>query len=597
MDNIALAFSGGGFRAACFSLGSLSYLHHLTYGAEGRPLLEKVTYISSTSGGSIANLAYSTTVFKGQSFHDFYDTLRSQLSDEKLLDAATKALHTASAWKERKDKSQNLINAFSLIYDQWLQGATLSLFSDRSHNPHLQEVCINATEFTNGLPFRFQSQYPAPAPITNGKVGNFFIFFDRTKPEVFGNLKLADILAASSCFPSGFEPIIFPEDFTHSQLTAKQLRDAIHYTANTFTLKEVDKEPPPQSAEAVAASAEAQGQLRTGDQPVTRLMKYGNPDILKDKRFTEELHIGLMDGGVDDNQAIGAFEKAYERRIGSDNQFDLLIACDVTSNFMDGYTLPLAKKGGLFAIPAWMPLIGVALVWLLLAAFLPYMLFTRHGNWTTEAKILAVLSGLFDLPLLLLLFTALKALVRKKQTPAAWSMMLRRYGPRFLALSTGTLLQMLAARFKSVYLLANDIYLKQIRRMYYNDIFEIDPRFRNMTIQNTIYDLSNVKFGGTQPPDPPVPGKPPTPFPSQQMIDIAETARLMGTTLWFDQNNRAADTMKKIIVTGQFTTCYNLLKYVNKLSAAGPLTAELQQLQTSLQRDWEAFRKNADFLY
>ena len=31
MENIALAFSGGGFRAACFSLGALSYLNHIKY--------------------------------------------------------------------------------------------------------------------------------------------------------------------------------------------------------------------------------------------------------------------------------------------------------------------------------------------------------------------------------------------------------------------------------------------------------------------------------------------------------------------------------------------------------------------------------------
>jgi hypothetical protein len=28
-DNIGIAFTGGGFRAAAFALGTLSYLHHL----------------------------------------------------------------------------------------------------------------------------------------------------------------------------------------------------------------------------------------------------------------------------------------------------------------------------------------------------------------------------------------------------------------------------------------------------------------------------------------------------------------------------------------------------------------------------------------
>jgi Patatin-like phospholipase len=588
MNNIALAFSGGGFRAACFSLGSLSYLNRLKYGPEGKPLLENVTFISSTSGGSITNLAYSAAVFKGVAFAEFYKSLLSNLEGQTLLDDATGALISSKAWKGREDKSRNLINAFSLIYDRWLDGATFDLFSDRSRDPHLEEICINATEFTNGLPFRFQSQNPKLIS-QNGFVGNFFIHFDKKKPEIPGSIKLADILASSSCFPSGFEPIIFPEDFTHEGLTIKELRDALQYTANTFTLQHIDSKQQPGSGQQGSDEPVAGlGQLRTGEQILRRDLKYGNLDPFRDKRFAEEFHVGIMDGGVDDNQAINAFEQAWQRRHnGNLPQFDLFIACDVTSNFMDGYTLPLEKKRGLYALPIWPMLLLLLLGWSLLAVFLTRIVIIDTGGWTLATWVLAIGALVFDLPFVILVWGLIRKVFQKKKKPSSWGPMLRRYGPRFLRLSIGALLQMIVARIKSVFLLANDVYLKQIRRMYYHDIFTVDPRFKGMVIQNAIYDCSKIKFN--------VPNPPPGPRPSQQMIDMAETARMMGTTLWFDEKNKHDDTMKQIVVTGQFTTCYHLMRYIDALPT--PLDPALITLRESLQDDWECFCKKADFMY
>ena len=112
MENIALAFSGGGYRAACFSLGSLSYLRHVQY--DGAPLLEKVKFISSTSGGSITNLVYAQYLFSGKSFEEAYRFLLTELDGEKLLAAATGILQNSREWSQRPEKSRNLINAFSI---------------------------------------------------------------------------------------------------------------------------------------------------------------------------------------------------------------------------------------------------------------------------------------------------------------------------------------------------------------------------------------------------------------------------------------------------------------------------------------------------
>lgn len=56
--HIALAFSGGGFRASSFGLGVLSYLPQLQQENQ-TSLLENVTFISAASGGTIANAMYA----------------------------------------------------------------------------------------------------------------------------------------------------------------------------------------------------------------------------------------------------------------------------------------------------------------------------------------------------------------------------------------------------------------------------------------------------------------------------------------------------------------------------------------------------------
>ena len=55
--NIALTFSGGGYRAAAFHLGTLSMLHHVK--TETGTLLEHVEVLSTVSGGTLTGLRYA----------------------------------------------------------------------------------------------------------------------------------------------------------------------------------------------------------------------------------------------------------------------------------------------------------------------------------------------------------------------------------------------------------------------------------------------------------------------------------------------------------------------------------------------------------
>src|SRR4051812_41632832 len=90
-DNIGLAFSGGGFRAASFCLGILSYFNELQW--DNAPLLDRVTFISSASGGTITNAMYALNDAQGKAFEVFYKSLYENMEGLKLLERVFKNLN------------------------------------------------------------------------------------------------------------------------------------------------------------------------------------------------------------------------------------------------------------------------------------------------------------------------------------------------------------------------------------------------------------------------------------------------------------------------------------------------------------------------
>ena len=293
-QNIALAFSGGGFRAATYSLGCLSYMETLQLGNEKFTSL--VNFIASASGGTITNLLFTRSQRKKESFESFYKKMCDEiLKDETLVNRVFEVLQDANAWTSRPEKSRNLINAFAMVYDELLfQGDKFEIYLTEVPGA-VAEVCANATEFDNGVLFRFQNA---------GDAGNRFLRFRRTNEarSILQKIKLADILAASSCFPVGFEPIMFPVDFTHEHLGNNELRDAMMQDTKYSPAKEENGDKPP-------------------------------------------LSFGLMDGGIDDNQAIDSFVRAESRLQGRNNfGYDLFMTCDVSSNYTSGFDFPVRNK-------------------------------------------------------------------------------------------------------------------------------------------------------------------------------------------------------------------------------------------------------------
>ncbi len=471
MKKIALTFSGGGFRAAAYCLGCLKYLNSISYNNE--LLINNVKFISSTSGGSMANIWYTLAMANGQTFNQFYDELISVLSKEDVLAKTIDELANPKLGKLRPEKSENLINALSIIYDQYLNGKTLGDINTTKNI--IPKICINSTELANGLAFRFNSQNPQHN--FNGKVGNFYI--NLTQENIYNKLKLADIMAASSCFPSGFEPLIFPNDFTHKDLDGDTLRNGLNYRDNPFTL---------------------------ADKTNQEAANYNKIESVTEASQTK-LVFGLMDGGIVDNQAIDGFIKEAERGNG-DNEYDLIISCDVSSYFMDAYTLPQPSN--------------------------------TKKTWWSQLKENII-------------FWVAKNFIRKKFTnpSGTWAITFAKYIDKFLSLRNDKLILMLQTRIKSVFMLANDLYLKQIRRMYQAFMFS-HPKYKDKFILNAIYDLSSAN-----------PKLPTDPLlkPSANMMAKAEQARIMSTTIWFDAEHQKQNSLQTIIDTGEFTMCFNLLKY------------------------------------
>lgn len=244
---IALTFSGGGFRAAGFSLGTMVLLEKLG-------LLEKVQAISSASGGSIAAAFFLMAKAKvytpekpdlldGNSFYqEFYTRLKSFLESDKVANAILSDLggsqkmikNAANCYKE-----QLLETLFGISKPSPARGTkeinerVWQLLQDANTSPDC--LSINSTNMTDASLFRFamlrtiiseDKEIP-----TEGKgivIGNKFIDISDPKNQQISqdcqNLSLGDMIAASSCFPLGFEPIIFPDDFGDNKESLNHLQ-------------------------------------------------------------------------------------------------------------------------------------------------------------------------------------------------------------------------------------------------------------------------------------------------------------------------------------------------------------------------------------
>ncbi len=535
LDTIGLCFSGGGYRAAAFALGVLAYLHRLTF--KGQPLLQRVEALSTVSGGTITGAFYAYSQSQKWSFEQFYEQLYAFLNDDKLLNKALELLESDEVWTTQ-EKKRTLSNAFAMAYIQLLCAGTMG---DLAKNAGaLRDVCFNATDFAFGLAFRFQA---------SGVFGNHRLK-NAALNKLVGKVRIADAIASSSCFPVGFDPMIFPDDYfdDHSSEQYKEL---------------------------------------------------------KQKEFFRD-GIGIMDGGIVDNQGIGSMVNIDKRREGKGEALSAIIVCDVGSFKMEpwqpdnGAGNEQAKSKTLEGITnsllrffqfRWYHWVFLLLG--ILVTGLNSMRVFGGSAWPFLYVAGGVLAGaggfLFVVGLLAdtgrrIGVSFVKKLYKSKIPEALIDDVVV-----FQKLDIGLVKRMIKERLSSAFVMINEIFLNQIRRLNYNLFFESE-RLKGRRIGAYIYQLCEdvnsmgPAFDDKKP-------KPPTPL----LKESARIAAEMPTTLWFDEKDRTVNRLENLVACGQFTICYNLLDYVLRLPDEAR-DEDLKLLEASLKKDWNNFLKDPYFM-
>jgi len=558
-SNIAVSMSGGGFRSAAYGLGCLSYLQRRKF--EDVPLLERVRFIIAASGGAMTGILFAAYNHQGLPFSKTYDHLRNNIfAGDKILREAARIVRDDTAWKDDPTRNRNTINAFAKAYQNLaFEGLTFDVFTNNGQRT-LHEVCFNASELENGRAFRFQTDGRED---TDEILGNRYLRVKDNNSAAVKKIKLGDIMAASSCFPAGFEPMVFPDDFAVDEDHKHQLQSEM------------------QSAK--------------------------NYDWTEYIPFTGG--VALMDGGITDNQGVEGLKLANDRlRDATGRGYDLNLICDVANYFMEPFE-PLTEQKSWWTNLTLTTIINAHKYSSVIFAFSMVMIFANV--FTGFAWVLATVSAI----MFALFLFARYELLRKPEPASAkqagqprpkesmWDLPVSLFIDFFLQNPLSKTEMMLKVRIRSALRVAMEIYLLQIRRINYDSLYT-NPEWAYKTKAVSIYELSKSNENVLQrqferkkfPADITA-----LLTPSAAVMNVAETARQMGTTLWFPDMDTSSEinVRDSLIACGQFTMCYNLLEYILQIEGKFPEVLNdpgIQQLKKEILEDWKMFQKEPGFM-
>lgn len=608
--HIALSLSGGGTRAIGFHLGTLDYLSRVG-------MLDSVHILSTVSGGSFIGTSYALSLEDDISFQDlfcdFFEFLPKINMIEGLLVIFNQRERPVAAG--RRDLATGLAELYhESFYRYYFSDPTFGAITcgSGSDRQHLKEIAFSATEFKTGIAFRFQkSQFDC-------KIGNGNVWIDQ---ESANEMRIADIVSASSCIPGGFAPLVLPNDF-HWPAT---------YQWGEQKGKKFDK--------------------------VTLRSRPENP--VRDS-------VALMDGGVYDNQGITSVLLALARRLaGAEQDYEATEtnephawarwASDLLANYSDVDLFiisdtPLLKdtfysgeqehdKGsGKFAewlrtrrlcdlnrLALVMALIlvastGFSLLRILTSGQLDRMQQVLSpglaGNLQLAFEVLLtliplVVAGMIGAVILTFraqLLRATKALETKipRLSHSLW------YYLKNLRISD--LWAMLQLRAGSLVALASEIYMHRIRQLGYSLAFSHEK------LSSTI--LPNEIYAVNKPPEktPDLPSQ--CVKPSAEVHAVVELSSRMTTKAWFDRitrerlkNEISYDLDKEqledlvsrddgtdrtdldvLVACGQITMCYNLIRHIHSKKMqqnaknGDQSSAEFATLFNRACKDWNSFQ-------
>ena len=504
MARIAISLSGGGYRAATFHLGTLSYLNHLRT-ADGTPLIKHVKAMSTISGGTLTGLWYIIGQCHGQNYDEILQGLRKLLLEGKMID------HASHDFFSNKNKNHSLIREMVRIYDEDIfHGATLGDLMEHIDDIDIDDFSANATEFTNATEFRFQvgkTQKTERGGTSMGVIGNSFYKIPR---QIASQIRLAEIFAASSCFPGGFEALFYPRDFQLSN------------------------------------NAE-------------------NADYLAK---TEPL--ALMDGGIVDNQGIEPINLLRKRR-----DIDLFIICDAGKGRNIAYEFEETNTLSWFNIRRVNILLNILL--LFVAQFL---LWVPQGFWFGFFLSLTIFFALFRLTSFLASRLLIKSKTKKIPFYFRWK--------NLLSVPFSKYINLIASRATSMYTLTEKVFMKHIRTLNYNTIYE-DEKWQNRRIMNALYELGTGQNWSKHL----TAEEKVLMEPSAAILANSDLATSMGTTLWWSEEDLQLGKPQALIAAGQYNICWNLLEFIYRLRRnsdnLSPEAHIITDLQSTLEADWKHF--------
>lgn len=501
LGNLAMSLSGGGYRAAAFHLGTLRMMDRVG-------LLPSVVGLSTVSGGTICGMAWVVSMIEGRTFSQFYDRFSQYLINNNIIGEALEGL------RHQRGSGQwaSLIRAAADVYarDDFLGDRRLGMVLDA--DLQLEEAIFNSTEFHTGLDFRFRRSDNARCILGN-----------RNYPlpkAVAQHVRLADVVAASSCFPGGFEPLVFPQQFRWPQ-----------------------------------------------QYPLDAALRDLGPDFGGG--------LPLMDGGVYDNQGVESLVMAFQ-----ESSATTLIVSDVSARDTQMYNVPAnpGSHGWLTLQWVWRLALLMLILALASAAVLGWSgwVAARDGDWRPLDYLLYLVPGLLAAGVGIGLWWARRRLreanrlLEQTVDVEAWPSLRRLTVPEFT--------QMLALRVTSLLALTSKVFMARIRRLVFARVWE-NPRYAGHRIANLIYAMAKD--------DPALFAAYPWLRPSPQMVNLAQTAERMATTLWFNDPSQFTTQRN----AGEATICFVLLRHIVR-DHAGSYEADhapLHDLYQRLRTEWDTF--------
>ena len=485
MEEIAISLSGGGYRAAMFHLGTLSYLNRIQL-PNGKSLLDVVNTISTISGGSITGLWYMMHVCKGEDIDTCFKNLFQILCNVDLPQSVL------NSFLEENNTNDSLIRETIHFYDKvFFQGQTFGLLMDSVEKIHIHHYSANGTDFSNGIAFRFQ----ASRAIQNAKPEFRYGFIGNAKHkiprDIAAKIKLSEILGGI-VDNQGIEPLLL----ANQQMTYD--------------------------------NSQANGNTSYPCHDLIIVSDVASPNIKQNRNFKFLSTLEQM-----------TIHKIYTIIIC------VLIVSSLTAMFSAILSLPFLS-GFAFAFSA-----------------------------LTMSMLIGVicLKKVIDMKI--------------KQLPVIFD------AKKLYYLKFGKIAMLVQTRLTSLLTLAQSVFMKPIRQMRYNALYE-SSNWKNRLISNNVSELSTKGSWNWKK------NLPDYLKPSEVMRINSDKASNMGTTLWFTESEREKGIPEALFSCGQYTICMNLLEYIEKLKVDFSNTTEthkqLMECERQLRSDWMQFQSAPDFL-